>query len=128
MCIRDSPWGGIAGCIYLGRADGSDSPGYFLAGTRSAQQRVCAPPELVRVATAASGAASLPPPAPTALRGEPGPADAVDDPRWMVPPSLFTLLQPLESLRQPSGALYRVYAESESDSLLRAATRAAAGG
>jgi len=39
----------------------------------------------------------------------------------MVPPSLFTLLQPLESLRQPSGALYRVYAEGESDPLARAA-------
>jgi hypothetical protein len=59
---RKNPWGGIAGCIYLGRADGSDSPGYFLAGARSAQQRVCATPELVRVATAASGAAALPPP------------------------------------------------------------------
>ena len=118
---RKNPWGGIAGCIYLGRADGSDSPGYFLAGARSAQQRVCATPELVRVATAASGAAALPRAAPTALRGEPGPADAVDDPRWMVPPSLFTLLQPLESLRQPSGALYRVYAEGESDALARGA-------
>jgi hypothetical protein len=123
---RKNPWGGIAGCIYLGRADGSDSPGYFLAGARSAQQRVCATPELVRVATAASGAAPLPRAAPTALRGEPGPADAVDDPRWMVPPSLFTLLQPLESLRQPSGALYRVYAEGESDPLARAAGAAPA--
>jgi hypothetical protein len=118
---RKNPWGGIAGCIYLGGADGSDSPGYFLAGARSTQQRVCATPELVRVATAASGAASLPRAAPTALHGEPGPADAVDDPSWMVPPSLLTLLQPLETLRQPSGALYRVYAEGEGDSLARAA-------
>ncbi len=116
---RRNPWGGIAGCIYLGRADGSDSPGYFLAGARSAQQRVCATPEVVRVATAASGATPLPTPAPTALRGEPGPADAVDDPRWMVPPSLLALLQPLETLRQPAGALYRVYAEGESESLAR---------
>ena len=123
---RKNPWGGIAGCIYLGRADGSDSPGYFLAGARSAQQRVCATPELVRVATAASGAAPLPRAAPTALRGEPGPADAVDDPRWMVPPSLLTLLQPLESLRQTSGALYRVYAEGEQRSA-RARRRRGAG-
>ena len=63
--------------------------------------------------------------APTALHGEPGPADAVDDPRWMVPPSLLTLLQPLETLRQPSGALYRVYAEGDSDSLARARRRRA---
>jgi len=123
---RKNPWGGIAGCIYLGRADGSDSPGYFVAGARSAQQRVCATPEVVRVATAASGTAPLPRAAPTALRGEPGPADAVDDPRWMVPPSLFTLLQPLESLRQTSGALYRVYAEGDSDPLARAAGAAPA--
>jgi hypothetical protein len=47
---------------------------------------------------------------PIALQGEPGPGDAIDDPRWQVPPSLLTLLQPLESLRQPTGALYRVYA------------------
>ncbi len=38
---------------------------------------------------------------------------AVDDPRWMVPPSLLALLQPLETLRQPSGALYRAYAEGD---------------
>ena len=31
---RKNPWGGIAGCIYLGRSDGSDAPGYFLAGPR----------------------------------------------------------------------------------------------
>src|SRR5436190_7082798 len=116
---RKNPWGGIAGCIYLGGADNGDPPGYFIAGARSAQQRVCATPALVRVATAASGAA--PRAAPTALHGEPGPADAVDDPRWMVPPSLLTLLQPLETLRQPSGALYRVYAEGETDSIARPA-------
>ena len=44
----------------------------------------------------------------------------------MVPPSLLTLLQPLESLRQPSGALYRVYAEGESDPLARVAGAAPA--
>ncbi|MEO5843553.1 MAG: hypothetical protein ABIQ33_01795 [Caldimonas sp.] len=116
---RRNPWGGIAGCIYLGRTDGGDSPGYVVAGARSAQQRVCAAPEVVRVATAASGVAQRPASAPTALRGEPGPADAVDDPRWRVPPSLFALLQPLEALRQPSGALYRAYADVESDAPLR---------
>ena len=36
-------------------------------------------------AAAAAGSA-----VPRALGGEPGPADPVDDPRWMVPPSLFT--------------------------------------
>ncbi|HEV7575968.1 MAG TPA: hypothetical protein VGO85_07980, partial [Caldimonas sp.] len=173
---RRNPWGGIAGCVYLGRGEGGggDSPGYFLAGARSAQQRVCATPEVVRVALAASSAsassmtsgtsptsatsgtsatsatgatsattamaatasgataansatmansatAANATPPPTPVRGEPGPADAVDDPRWMVPPSLLTLLQPLESLRQPSGALYRLYAEGKSEPLSAAA-------
>ena len=103
---RRNPWSGVAGCIYMGRGDGGDAfqTRYFLAGARSVQRRLCGTPALTGAAPAASGA-----PAATlqVLPGEPGPADAVDDPRWMVPPSLFTLLQPLESLRQPSGTLYR---------------------
>jgi hypothetical protein len=104
---RKNPWGGVPGCIYLGAGDGA--PSHFIAPARSAQQRVCALAEVRGPTTGASGAAA----APRALIGEPGPTDAVDDPRWMVPPSLFTLLQPLESLRQPTGALYRAYAERE---------------
>ena len=42
------------------------------------------------------------------LAGEPGLADPLDDSRWSVPPSLQAMLQPLETLRQPTGALYRV--------------------
>ena len=60
-------------------------------------------------------------PAPTALGGEPRPADAVDDPRWMVPPSLVALLQPLETLRQPTGALYRAYADGDAATAVRGA-------
>ncbi|HEY2188277.1 MAG TPA: hypothetical protein VGH48_06930, partial [Caldimonas sp.] len=52
---------------------------------------------------------------PIAVAGEPGVADHVDDPRWQVPPSIFTLLQPLESLRQPAGALYRAYAGNDDE-------------
>jgi len=156
---RRNPWGGIAGCIYLGRDADADSPGYFLAAARSVQQRVCSTtavsgatieagssaaalggvalaagravsssPSLATMSSAAalaSAAAALTGPfsPPIALHGEPGPGDAIDDPRWMVPPSLLTLLQPLESLRQPTGALYRVYADSESESLVPGATR-----
>jgi hypothetical protein len=157
---RRNPWGGIAGCIYLGRAADVDSPGYFLAAARSVQQRVCSTtavsgatveasstaaalggvalaagravasslPSLAPVASTsalalASAALAGPFSPPIALNGEPGPGDAIDDPRWMVPPSLLTLLQPLESLRQPTGALYRVYADSESESLVPGATR-----
>jgi hypothetical protein len=36
-----------------------------------------------------------------------------DDPRWKVPPSLGVMLQPLETLRRPSGALYRDVTRSE---------------
>jgi hypothetical protein len=71
-----------------------------------------------RFAVAASAAATTSSPdtalhAPSALAGEPGLADPVDDTRWMVPPSLHTMLQPLESLRQPSGTLYRLYSEAD---------------
>ncbi|HEY5323426.1 MAG TPA: hypothetical protein VIK58_11410, partial [Caldimonas sp.] len=65
-------------------------------------------PELAR----AEVPASAPTPggdAPTpVLAGEPGLADPLDDSRWSVPPSLQAMLQPLETLRQPTGALYRL--------------------
>jgi hypothetical protein len=107
---RRNPWGGVPGCIYLG-GEGDGEPSYFVAAPRSAQQRVCAMAAVRSAAVAASGAASAA--TPTAIGGEPGPDAAVDDPRWRVPPSLFTLLQPLEALRQPAGALYRAYAASD---------------
>ncbi|HEY2187437.1 MAG TPA: hypothetical protein VGH48_02625, partial [Caldimonas sp.] len=103
---RKNPWGGVPGCIYIGGGDAT--PAVFLAPARSAQERVCAMAAVRGVTTAASGSAAAPPP--IAVAGEPGVADHVDDPRWQVPPSIFTLLQPLESLRQPAGALYRAYA------------------
>jgi hypothetical protein len=103
---RRNPWGGVPGCIYLG-GESDAGPSYFLAPPRSAQQRVCAMAAVRSVAVAASGAA------PVAIAGEPGADAAVDDPRWSVPPSLFTLLSPLEPLRQPAGALYRAYAGNE---------------
>jgi cell division protein FtsI/penicillin-binding protein 2 len=53
--------------------------------------------------------------APRPLAGAPGPADAADDPRWSVPPSLDALLQPLDGLRQPAGTLYRLYADVGAD-------------
>ena len=88
---RRNPWRGLAGCIYLGRTE--SGPAYFVGAPRSARDRLCALPAM---SAAASGFA------PRALAGEPRPLDAIDDPRWSVPPSLATLLQPLEPLRQPS--------------------------
>ena len=124
---RRNPWQGLAGCIYLGRQGGSDeavAPSHFVAGLRSPHRRLCNAGEVAGFAHAASAtvaAASLGTTrqtlsAPSALAGEPGLADPVDDTRWMVPPSLHRLLQPLESLRQPSGALYRLYSEADAAS------------
>lgn len=115
--MRSNPWNGIAGCIYIGRREGADeglgnvaAPTHFVAGARSAQRHLCSMPAMLRAGQAA------PTSQPSALVGEPGPADPVDDSRWMVPPSLFAMLQPLESLRRPSGSLYRLYTDADAAS------------
>jgi len=114
--MRHNPWNGVAGCIYLGRPDEADglgndtAPTHYVAGARSAQRRLCDMPEMARPGQAAATRR------PSALVGEPGPADPVDDTRWMVPPSLYAMLQPLEPLRRPSGSLYRLYTGAEAAS------------
>ena len=50
-----------------------------------------------------------------AIAGEPTPDMAVNDERWKIPPSLGAILQPLEALHRPAGALYRAYTEAQSD-------------
>ena len=110
---RRNPWSGIAGCVFLGREEGRAAlarPSHFVASARSAQGRLC---DRVVVAGVTASASAASAPQLRALAGEPGLADAVDDSRWMVPPSLSALLQPLESLRQPTGALYRAYVDPE---------------
>ncbi len=116
--MRRNPWSGVGGCIYFGgdsAGEGGARP--FLAAARSAQRRICALPELAGASPGASAPASasdasVPANAggalATVLAGEPGLADPLDDSRWSVPPSLQAMLQPLESLRQPTGALYRL--------------------
>ncbi len=108
---RRNPWAGVAGCIYLGGAGGV--PTHFVAGPRSAHEGVCGLPAMsgAVVASAAAGAAS----APVALAGEPSPELPPGDPRWSVPPSLHAMLAPLESLRRPAGALYRLYTEEHTE-------------
>ncbi|MGM9485778.1 hypothetical protein [Ideonella sp. YS5] len=96
---RRNPWNGVAGCVYVGHGS-SLAPTHYVAGERSAQRRLCGSPVL-------AGDAGVSP-----LPGEPGPADAPEDSRWMVPPSLSALLQPLDSLRQPGGTLYRLAADA----------------
>lgn len=123
LVTRRNPWNGIAGCIYLGRHDDAGrapAPTHFIAGARSVQRHLCGLPAMAGAASVADAASAAGQAAatrtPNALVGEPGPADAVDDTRWMVPPSLHTMLRPLESLRQPSGALYRLYTDAEAAS------------
>jgi hypothetical protein len=126
--MRRNPWSGIAGCIYLGRHDdvGEDADStHFVAGARSVQRRLCAMPEMLANSRSASQAALRQ--EPSALVGEPGLADPVDDTRWMVPPSLHTMLQPLESLRQPTGILYRMYTDARAEVDLAAAKTALSG-
>ena len=107
---RRNPWNGVAGCIYLGPQDAASGvAAHFVAASRSAQERLCAMPALFR--TGDGDASHIP----SAVAGEPTPTLPVDDARWMVPPSLQALLQPLESLRNPTGALYRLYTDAPAD-------------
>ena len=113
---RRNPWSGIAGCIYFGRhgdAGEGAGPTYFVAGAHSVQRRLCGRPEMLTTSDSASPTSTSV--QTNAMAGEPGLADPVDDTRWMVPPSLHTMLQPLESLRQPTGALYRLYTDAHTD-------------
>jgi hypothetical protein len=125
--MRRNPWHGIAGCIYLGRAAGTNQPTHFVAAARSPASRVCNQAAMSGTVQAGSAAADTKtrPPSPTALAalpGEPGLADAADDPRWMVPPSLYAMLAPLDTLRQPTGVMYRM--ETDTNDASAAATRA----
>jgi len=99
--MRRNPWNGLAGCLYLG-SDAAGAPSHVVAGGSSAQARLCALP--------AMAGASAPP---LALAGEAAADAAADDPRWAVPPSLPAMLAPLEALRQPSQALYRLYTDND---------------
>ena len=108
--MRRNPWGGLPGCVYIGRSDGAaaGAPAYYVAAAGSAQRRLCALP-----AMSAGDSADAPRP----IAGEPGAADPVDDPRWMVPPSLPALLRPLDALRQPSGVRYQRYVDGAADTV-----------
>ena len=100
---RSNPWGGLPGCIYLGVTDANEgfSPTHYLAADRGRAQAVCADAAL-------TGAAATAIPRPVFA---PGPDAAADDAAWSVPPALSTLLAPLDTLRRPSGILYRAYTE-----------------
>lgn len=99
---RSNPWGGLPGCVYLGAAGaaGGFAPTHYLAAGRDRAQAMCAD------AVMAGAAAARPSPA-----GPPGPSAGADDPDWSVPPALSALLAPLDTIRRPSGTLYRAYTE-----------------
>ncbi|HEX4882849.1 MAG TPA: hypothetical protein VFX05_01845, partial [Casimicrobiaceae bacterium] len=104
---RDNPWAGLPGCVYLGRAGERSGAASFVSSGRGGTERVCAQ---ARVHEGAEGGPSRPP---SWLPGEPGQDTAPDDPRWRVPPSLPALLQSLDPLRRPSGALVRRYTATD---------------
>ena len=106
---RANPWIGLAGCVYMGRSHNADAhvgTPYFITEGRGAVERACGAPELHGVFNEAGEAVT-----PRPVVGEPTADLAPNDPRWSVPPSLFAMLRPLDTLRRPSGALYRLYTD-----------------
>ncbi len=109
MVARANPWGGLPGCIYLGnavQAAAATTPAYFVTSAHAPDERVCTRPEMFAMA---GDIGDESPPRPIA--GEATPELALADDRWKVPPSLDALLQPLSTLRRPSGELYRLYTD-----------------
>ena len=102
---RANPWMGIPGCTYLARA-GNDATAFFV-GVRTLDDAVCARPEML--GTSAATARRIP--------GEPRPENPMDDATWRSPASLSVMLQPLEPLHRPSGALYRAYTQAVADEI-----------
>src|SRR4029079_12801001 len=105
---RVNPWAGIPGCIYLRRASAAQPVTYFVSSGRALDARLCGREEML--GSAPGSAARV-----AGIAGDPAPDLPIDDPRWRVPPSLATMLQPLETLHRPSGALYRAYTEAATD-------------
>ena len=105
---RANPWAGIPGCIYVGAREGAPAAAtYYLGSIRGLDDRLCTRDDMRGIA-----AGQHAPPA-ARLAGEPTPDMPVDDERWKIPPSLGTLLQPLETLHRPGGSLYRLYTASD---------------
>ena len=94
---RANPWAGLPGCVYLRASDPSRR--LFVGGMRGVDDSLCSRPDMVGdVLAQAAG-----------VGGEPTAQLGPEDPRWQVPPSLATMLAPLDALRRPGGAAYRSY-------------------
>ena len=112
---RGNPWSGLPGCVYMGFAAPEADivlPAYFIAGTRSAAARLCDQPAMMG---AADRPATGPRASPIAIAEEPTADMPENDGRWLVPPSLAVMLQPLASLQRPNGSLYRLYTDGAPD-------------
>ena len=110
---RANPWLGLPGCVYMGSAAPEADravPAYFVTGGRPREGALCARPEVFAASEVETRGA-----APVGIAGEATADLGVDDPRWKVPPSLEVMLQPLSTLRRPSGSLYRLYTETPAD-------------
>ncbi|HSC24008.1 MAG TPA: hypothetical protein VLG08_09865, partial [Casimicrobiaceae bacterium] len=103
---RANPWAGIPGCVYLGNGTQPQAPSYFVGGIRGLDDRLCNRPEMRGIDSHVSATPAL------RVAGEPTPGMPADDERWKIPPSLAMMLQPLETLHRPGGALYRAYTEA----------------
>jgi len=107
---RSNPWRGLPGCIFMGNSAPdapAPVPAYFVSGSRPAESLLCARPQMYAASENDKDVA-----APTAIAGAATADLAVDDERWKVPPSLDIMLQPLSTLRLPSGSLYRLYTDA----------------
>ena len=105
---RANPWSGIPGCIYFASAAQSTAAEYFVGGIHGQSDELCARTEMRRGGS--NGTVGR-------LAGEPTPDMPPDDPRWKVPPSLGVMLQALEAVHRPSGALYRAFTGAGEDAV-----------
>jgi hypothetical protein len=104
---RANPWQGLLGCVFMGRpAVAASLPAYVVTAAGAPDKGLCTRREVFMTAAGETEAV------PKLIAGEPTAVLPVDDERWKVPPSLEALLQPLATLRRPSGALYRLYTEA----------------
>lgn len=107
---QHNPWGGSPGCIFL-KSSLQLNQYYYLSDIRKSNRSVCEHPEIFGYPVDKTGKSQL-----TAVSGTPSPS-ALDDPAWAIPPSLALMLKPLETLRQPTGTLYKAFTNRSDTSL-----------
>ena len=106
LIAQRNPWRGVPGCIYLGDAA---NPGkrYYVSDKSKSNKSVCENPEMHGLPIADARKE----PTVAAVSGSPNEYTALDDARWSLPPSLTTILRPLDAVRQPGAVLYKAYTE-----------------